>query len=95
MTGQTFGVMVGLVVVVVAVAAYGEKVVSRSDRKDRVTVVYWEKWTGAEADEMRKTVNAFNDSQDKIFVKYLSISGVDQKTLLLLRKSAISVILSR
>lgn len=59
-----------------------ERVVSRTARKDRVTVIYWEKWTGAEADEMRKVVNAFNESQDGIFVKYLSISGVDQKTLL-------------
>lgn len=74
----TLGVTLGLV----GVAAYGERVVSRSARRDRVTVVYWEKWTGHEADEMRKVVNAFNRSQDRIFVKYLSISSVDQKTML-------------
>lgn len=59
-----------------------EGVVSREGRKDRITVLYWEKWTGDEGEEMRKTVNAFNASQDRIFVKYLSISGVDQKTML-------------
>ncbi|RYG24925.1 extracellular solute-binding protein [bacterium] len=66
----------------VFVAITGERVVSRSAQKDRITVVYWEKWTGAEAAEMQKVVTAFNNSQDRIFVKYLSISSVDQKTLL-------------
>ncbi|MBS1707190.1 MAG: ABC transporter substrate-binding protein [Armatimonadetes bacterium] len=66
----------------VAVAAWGERVVTRSAKPDRVTVVYWEKWTGAEGEAMQKVVDDFNASQDKIFVKYLSISGVDQKTML-------------
>ncbi|HEY0868014.1 MAG TPA: extracellular solute-binding protein, partial [Fimbriimonas sp.] len=35
-----------------------------------------------EGEEMRKVVDAFNASQDRIFVQYLSISGVDTKTLL-------------
>ena len=75
--------LVGLAALAIAgVAAYGERVVSRDARTDRVTVVYWEKWTGAEAEEMRKVVNAFNASQERIFVRYLSISGVDQKTML-------------
>lgn len=82
MTTQTaaFGIL-GLIVVL---GAFGmsERVVSRQGRDDRVTVLYWEKWTGDEGEEMRKTVNAFNASQDRIFVKYLSISGVDQKTML-------------
>jgi ABC-type glycerol-3-phosphate transport system substrate-binding protein len=66
----------------VSAAVYGERVVSRQARTDRVTVVYWEKWTGQEGEEMRKVVEAFNASQDRIFVRYLSISGVDTKTLL-------------
>ena len=74
--------MAAIAVGVVGLAIYGESVTSRDSGKDRVTVVYWEKWTGAEADEMRKVVNAFNRSQDKIFVKYLSISGVNTKTML-------------
>jgi multiple sugar transport system substrate-binding protein len=63
-------------------ALLGESVVSRAAHPDRVTVVYWEKWTGSEGDEMRKVVNAFNRSQDHVFVQYLTISGVDNKTLL-------------
>ncbi|MBS1703461.1 MAG: extracellular solute-binding protein [Armatimonadetes bacterium] len=71
----TFAAMAGALYI-------GETSVSRSARQDRVTVVYWEKWTGAEGEEMRKVVDAFNRSQDRIFVQYLSISGVDQKTML-------------
>src|SRR5471030_3297015 len=60
----------------------GDHAVARQARPDRTTVVYWEKWTGDEAKEMRKVVDAYNKSQDKIFVQYLSISGVDTKTML-------------
>ena len=48
----------------------------------RVIVRYWEKWTGFEAEAMRAVVDDFNASQDRIFVKFLSVSGVDQKLLL-------------
>ena len=77
--------LIGFITVLTAmiVALYvGETSVSRQASKDRVTVIYWEKWTGDEGEQMRKIVDAFNDSQVKIFVKYLSISGVDQKTML-------------
>lgn len=78
-TGLTLGVMG----VAIAVAfAMSEKVVGRQAGTGRITIVYWEKWTGAEGEEMRKVVDAFNASQEKIFVKYLSISGVDTKTML-------------
>jgi ABC-type glycerol-3-phosphate transport system substrate-binding protein len=68
--------------VLVASATVGDSVVSRRASHGRIPVIYWEKWTGSEADEMRKVVTAFNQSQDKIEVKYLSISGVDTKTML-------------
>jgi len=68
--------------VMVGAAIEGSSVVTRKPEAGRVTVIYWEKWTGDEATEMRKVVNAFNTSQDKIFVQYLSISGVDTKTML-------------
>ncbi len=55
---------------------------TRQSEPGRVTVIYWEKWTGREAEQMRDVVNAFNRSQNKIYVKFLSISGVDTKTLL-------------
>jgi multiple sugar transport system substrate-binding protein len=73
---------VGLFVLVGTFASIGDRVVSRQSRPDRVTVIYWEKWTGQEGEVMREIVNDFNQSQDKIFVKYLNISGIDQKTLL-------------
>jgi ABC-type glycerol-3-phosphate transport system substrate-binding protein len=48
----------------------------------KVHVVYWEKWTGAEANAMSATVAAFNASQERIVVEYLSVSGIDRKTIL-------------
>jgi len=68
--------------VVVGAATMGERIVARQGNTSRTTVIYWEKWTGKEGEDMRKVVDAFNASQDRILVHYLSISGVDQKTLL-------------
>lgn len=51
---------------------------------DRVIVDYWEHWSGAEEAGMRAIVNAFNDTvgrEKKIFVRYLSTSSIEQKTL--------------
>lgn len=71
------------VTALLAVAAYSEKIVQKPDRKDgRVVITYWEKWTNFEADAMRAVVDEFNKSQDKIYVEYLSVSGVAQKTLM-------------
>jgi ABC-type glycerol-3-phosphate transport system substrate-binding protein len=48
----------------------------------KVHVVYWEKWTGAEAAAMAATVDAFNASQDRIFVEFLSVAGIERKAIL-------------
>jgi multiple sugar transport system substrate-binding protein len=48
----------------------------------RVIVRYWEKWPGFEAEAMRAVVDDFNASQDRIFVRMMPVSGVDQKLLL-------------
>jgi len=48
----------------------------------RVHIVYWEKWSGAEAVAMQATVDAFNASQDRIFVEFLSVAGIDRKAIL-------------
>ncbi len=48
----------------------------------RVHVTYWEKWTGAEAAAMQRTVDAFNASQDRIFVDMLSVGNPERKLLL-------------
>ena len=45
---------------------------SRHRADGRVRVIYWEKWSGAEASAMQQPVDAFNASQDRIFVEFLS-----------------------
>ncbi|MBS1710547.1 MAG: ABC transporter substrate-binding protein [Armatimonadetes bacterium] len=60
-----------------------ESLVKPEPRKDgRVVVTYWEKWSDFEAEAMRKVVDKFNKSQDKIFVEFSSVSNVAGKTLL-------------
>lgn len=53
------------------------------DDDGRIHIVYWEKWSGAEADAMQRTVDAFNRSQDRIFVEFLSVGGGIDRTVLL------------
>lgn len=51
---------------------------------DRVVVDYWEKWTGFEEQAMREIVDEFNRTvgrDKKIYVRYLSTSSIEQKTL--------------
>ena len=71
-----------IAILVCSVAIYSEKLSLRNQKTERTTVIYWEKWTGDEGDEMGRIVDWFNKSQDKIFVKYLAISGVQDKTIL-------------
>lgn len=71
---------------VLALGAYGlvgsERAASRQTGSKRVVVTYWEKWTGDEMLAMKRVVDAFNASQDRIEVRYLSISNIADKTLL-------------
>lgn len=48
----------------------------------RIVVTYWEKWTGFEGEAMRKTVEAFNASQDRIEVRLFTTSQIDRKMLM-------------
>lgn len=48
----------------------------------KVHVAYWEKWTAFEFDAMKKVVDEFNKSQNKIQVDILSISNIEDKTLM-------------
>jgi hypothetical protein len=50
--------------------------------RGRVVVDYWEKWSGFEAEAMQAVVDDFNRSQDRIEVRFLSVSQVDLKLLL-------------
>lgn len=55
----------------------------RASQDGRIHITYWEKWTGAEAAAMQATVDAFNASQDRVFVEFLSMGGgIDRKVLL-------------
>jgi multiple sugar transport system substrate-binding protein len=50
-----------------------------------VVVEYWEKWVGNEAAQMQQIVNDFNETvgrQKKIYVHYMSMTDIDQKTLI-------------
>ena len=49
-----------------------------------VRIQYWEKWTGEEGRQMKIIVDDFNSTVGKekgIFVEYISMSSIDQKTL--------------
>jgi len=48
----------------------------------RVHLAYWEKWGSFEADACEAMIDAFNRSQDGIFVHYLQTSQVDRKAML-------------
>ncbi len=48
----------------------------------RIILDYWEKWTRHEGDAMRRVVEAFNASQARIFVRYLVVADIGQKSLI-------------
>jgi multiple sugar transport system substrate-binding protein len=55
-----------------------------SDRQNDVILQYWEKWTGVEQDGIQQIVDDFNKSvgrEKHIYVQMLSMSNIDQKTL--------------
>lgn len=60
----------------------GGAVAAPATADGRVVVEYWEKWTGLEADVMQGVVDDFNASQDRIFVRMLTVSRMDQKMML-------------
>jgi ABC-type glycerol-3-phosphate transport system substrate-binding protein len=54
------------------------------DRENDTIVQYWEKWTGVEEISMQQIVDEFNNTVGKekhIYVQMLSMSDIDQKTL--------------
>lgn len=55
-----------------------------ADRHGDVIIQYWEKWTGEEGEAMQQIVDDFNNSvgkQKHIYVQYMSMSDITQKTL--------------
>jgi ABC-type glycerol-3-phosphate transport system substrate-binding protein len=61
---------------------WGEELTKPEVPKDRIRITYWEKWTGFEYDGIKSIVDDFNKSQDKIFVDLLTISSIEQKTMM-------------
>ena len=47
----------------------------------RIVLDYWEKWTRHEGDAMERVVDAFNKSQERIWVRYIVVSDIGQKSL--------------
>ncbi|HSV74154.1 MAG TPA: ABC transporter substrate-binding protein [Chthonomonadales bacterium] len=70
------------VLALVAVFWYSEAVVRPPRTEGPVHITYWEKWTGFEGDAMRAVVDAYNRSQNRVYVNLLTISGIQDKTLL-------------
>ena len=54
----------------------------RDNWNGRVHISYWEKWGSFEAEACQKMVDAFNESQESIFVHYVRTSQVDRKAML-------------
>jgi len=48
----------------------------------RVTIDYWDLWTGFELEAIRNLVDKFNRSQDEIYVNALSVSEIERKLLI-------------
>jgi ABC-type glycerol-3-phosphate transport system substrate-binding protein len=67
---------------IIATIYYSEHVIIPPQKDNRVHITYWEKWTSFEGDAMKATVDEFNRSQDRIYVDLLTVSGIENKTLL-------------
>jgi ABC-type glycerol-3-phosphate transport system substrate-binding protein len=70
------------VAVVIGAVVWSENITAYNPPPGPVHVVYWEKWGAFEAVAMQKVVDSFNASQSRIHVDFLSISGINSKTLL-------------
>ncbi len=72
-----------LLAIAVLGTIYAGEVLTQPDKPDgKVHIKYWEKWTAFEFDAMKKVVDTYNKSQDKIQVDILSVSGIEDKTLM-------------
>jgi ABC-type glycerol-3-phosphate transport system substrate-binding protein len=67
---------------VLATIAASEVITMPHLKPGPVHITYWEKWTEFEGEAMRKVVEEFNRSQDKVYVDLLTVSSIERKTLL-------------
>ena len=49
--------------------------------RGRVELRYWEKWTGAEGAAMARVVEKYNQSQDRAWVRMLTVSDITSKAM--------------
>ena len=61
---------------------YSEFVTTPPPQHGPVEITYWEKWTSFEGDAIRAVVDEFNRTQSHIHVNLLTISNIENKTLL-------------
>lgn len=71
----------GLAAAGLAFVAFGPRGGAEELARGRIVLNYWEKWTRHEGDAMVKVIDAFNRSQDRIFVRYIVTSDIGQKSL--------------
>ncbi len=55
---------------------------AREAVRGRKVLDYWEKWTGHEGRAMQQVVDRFNESQDRLFVRYLVTGTIHQKAMI-------------
>jgi len=53
-----------------------------ANSEPRLVLDYWEKWTLFEQKAMEAVVDDFNKSQDRITVRYIMTSDIDEKALI-------------
>ena len=72
---KTFGISLGIISLALGLGACGQHHDISSAPKKRVTVTFWESFTGVYQQSMNKMVDEFNHSQDKYQVVCTSQSG--------------------
>lgn len=70
-----------LVPFLLGLSACSEQAPERTE-DGRLIINYWEKWTGFEGEAMQEIVDDFNASQDRLFVRMLTVSMLEQKLML-------------
>ena len=73
---------VAAVLLIAGAVWWTEKITAIPVSRGPVEVTYWEKWTSFEGDAMRAVVDTFNRKQKRIHVKLLTVSGIEDKTLM-------------
>ncbi|KAA0217447.1 MAG: extracellular solute-binding protein [Leptolyngbya sp. PLA3] len=54
---------------------------ARRAPRGRIELTYWEKWTGPEGAALQQIVDWFNQSQDRLWVRLLSVSDITSKAM--------------